>query len=233
MGKPSVTVQLDARAYNQMLRDLSFILGRSVTYRDLIRSETRAVLQTAASRTKAASRATMRKKYRVPKGREKVAGWMARLNGSPISLHWHFKPSRWAKIMAISKRAKLINAVGIEEASRRMIATAGLAKQSWLHLAVALGLFIKVPAYAYEARTLRGGLPFGNTRATQRFDNSAIGYIEVRNSSPPANSKGSGGQRAINSAIRGRITFFNRNMREGAFKTAAGVARAYPGITVR
>lgn len=233
MAKPSVTVSVDARAYNQMLRDLSFILGRSVSYRDLVRSETRSILQTTARRTKSASAKAMRERYRIPKGREKVRGWGAKVDGKTVFLHWKFTAERWARIVNVSRRAKLIDRLGIRETQRRIIATRGLAKQSWLHLAVALNMFINVPGYVYEARTLRGKVPLINARATQQFGEGPIGFIEINNRSPSANNRGSGGRGALNGAIRGRINFFNRNLREGAFRKASDIARAYPGVNVR
>jgi hypothetical protein len=103
----------------------------------------------------------------------------------------------------------------------------GLLKKAWAQLGSDLGLNISVPSYARSATTKRGDYP-GNTSG-RRNGTGAAYYIEGTNARPYARSDRSF---ALQMAMRGRVRFFQQNLKLGVFNNAESIAKAYPGLVI-
>ncbi len=112
----------------------------------------------------------------------------------------------------------------------RILAAKGLAKQSWVRIAAAIGIKVERPAYVDAAVSVTGQT-YNDTSASQSTNSSSV-QILITNSQPTVNVPQVGGERALKRAIAGRISYFQRNANHAVFASVAQIARAYPGLQI-
>jgi hypothetical protein len=211
MAKSSASLNIVASDFTRAMRDMANITGTS--FQDIIRAETKSILQAAAKKTQAAQ---------VKLITARVQGTVARtLNGKTYlmpgsanaSAGWKLPDDIWAAIQTQIKKS----------ITRRKEAR-GLSKKSWMQIAESLGISISVPSYVEKAKTTGGDYP-QNATGTENQIGSAF-FIEITNSRTYSPSV----RDAIRAAMRGRTNFFKKNLRLGFFKKTSDIAAKYPGI---
>ena len=193
--------------FNAMLAELAAI-DPSVEFADVIKSEAASVISTALARTDAADVAKIR-------NRSNDREWTT-FNGKKYrEAVWRLPTPIYQEIQRLRRQF-----VEIKLASR------GLAKKSWYHLAQQIGRQARAPAYVVGA-TYRGReYPVD---ADHKESGSGSDYaLMIINSSPIVGA--AHGRPALEAAMYGRISYFQRNMEHHAFRTVETRARAYPGI---
>jgi hypothetical protein len=125
----------------------------------------------------------------------------------------------WNKIQA-ARKARLAAAIRAR----------GLAKQSWLEIAKALGVTINVPGYVQSA-IASTGQKYSNVSVRLSRSNGRL-QITIENSQPTVNLPQVGGARALQRAIDGRTRFFVQNLGREVFNDMAQIAKKYPGMKV-
>jgi hypothetical protein len=211
MAKSSASLNIVASDFTRAMREMAKITGTS--FQDIIRAETKSILEAAAKKTQAAQ---------VKLITARVQGTVARTyNGKTYlmpgsaytSKGWKLPDAIWA---GIQKQIK--NSIAKRKEAR------GLAKKSWLQVAESLGISINVPAYVEKAKTTGGDYP-QNATGAEKTDGSGF-FIELTNSRTYSASV----RDAIRAAMRGRTNFFKKNLRLGVFKKTSDIAAKYPGI---
>lgn len=200
-------VELVTRDFNRMLAELAAI-DPKVELRDIIFSEATAVIEGALRRTVAA-------KVQRIKDRQASHTWTTFSGKKYHIAEWRLPDQLWNQIQRQRK----------ERLQTRLNAR-GLSKQSWLHVASALGKTIPVPAYVANANYKSQQYPVdGDKREEGASSNFSLTII---NSSPIVQK--AGGQAALLAAMRGRASYFQRNLAHGVFNSIATRAKKYPGI---
>ncbi len=117
---------------------------------------------------------------------------------------------------------------------------AGLSRQSWIHIAQALGIDLKAvrggrDATAAIAKAERatppGGNSYTNGAGMQRF-NKSDSYLVLINKLPWNRSPYLRLDVTLQRALNGRAAYFRRNLAAGVFRSLEATARAYPGIAI-
>jgi hypothetical protein len=218
----AITTEMDSRNLEGAMRQLARLTGRS--FRDVVRGETRSILEIAARRVRSAKVATIRKNveerpfvpieetfYDAPNR----AGVRVTKNGFiRYSTDNRYPDRLWAEMQRRKK-----------ESIRNRVAKRGLARKSMLQVAQALGMRINVPSYVQRANDKGRDYPenvFGSERGTYAY---TIAGTITRTYDRSIFS-------AFRSAIRGRTAFFRKNLRDGVFKNAQMIAQKYPGLKV-
>lgn len=200
-------VEIIARDFNRMLEELANIDTR-VEFRDVILSEATAVIVGALSRTRIASATRIRADHATKE-------WTTFRGKKYHIAVWRLPDSLWREISA-RRREKL----------QTKLNSRGLSKQSWLHIASALGKTIPVPAYVANANYRGRQYPVDGDKIEQ---GSGADYaLTIINSSPIVQA--AGGRAALIASMRGRTAYFQRNMEHRAFRSLADRAKKYPGI---
>lgn len=194
--------------FNRMLAALARIDPR-VDFAEVIKSEAIAVVRTALSRTKAAKVSAIR---RDAENRE-----FTTFGGKRYFLANRYPTPLWR---SIEQRRK--------QSLQTKLASRGLSKKSWLHLANLLGADPSVPAYVRDANYR--GQTYPQDAAKLEQGNGSAYVLTLFNTSPIVQA--AGGRRALLSAMRGRVNYFQRNLQHRAFRTIDTRAKAYPGIFV-
>lgn len=200
-------VELITRNFNRMLEELAAIDPR-VDMRDVIVSEATSVIEGAMRRTKHAEAARIRADFNSKE-------WTT-FNGKKYKIsEWRLPDSLWGEIQA-RRRERL----------QTKLNARGLARQSWVHVAGALGRSIAAPAFVINANYKGRQYPIdGDKREEGSGANFALTII---NSSPIVQS--AGGRGALLAAMAGRIGYFRRNMAHGFYRNMVDRAKKYPGI---
>lgn len=200
-------VELITRDFNRMLEELAAIDPR-IEFRDVIFSEATSVVEGALRRTRAASVAGIRKNH-------ESRTWTT-FNGKKYHIsEWRLPDPLWNEIQH-ARRERL----------QTKLASRGLAKQSWIHVASALSRTITAPAYVVNANYRSHQYPVDGDKQEQ---GSGTDYaLTIINSSPIVQA--AGGQASLLGAMRGRVSYFQRNLEHRAFRSLAERAKKYPGI---
>lgn len=213
MSKRNASIQVFSSDFTRAMRELAQMTG--VSFGEIIRAETKSILEAASRKTAAAQ-----VKLIESRAREKVArthnGKTYLMNGSAHAPRgWRLPDEVWR---AIQDQIK----TGI---SRRKAAR-GLSKKSWLQAAQNLGIEISVPGYVAKATTPTGDYPENATgQEITQGRNFFIQLTNARTYSPSVFD-------AIRAALRGRTNFFKKNLRLGVFQKTSEIARKYPGLKV-
>lgn len=204
--RTQLKVEIVTTEFNRMLRDLAAIDPRA-SFEKVIHAEAAAVLRTALSRTKAAKVASIRRDV---EGKE-----FTTFNGKRYRLANRYPNAVWSRLAAFRKQSL-----------QTKLASRGLSKASWFYASKLLSETQIVPAYVRNANYKGRHYP---ENASKRETGTGTAYtLTITNSSPIVQL--AGGQRALLSAMRGRVRYFERNLQAQAFRTLATRARAYPGI---
>jgi hypothetical protein len=249
-----IKASADVSKATEALWALQKATGRPID--EIIRSEMTAVLQLVTDRTRASSLKNLKKaalhraskwlRGRTPAGAKvtinvkKSPGraWYIDTDGQKKKMMndgiYRWSDETFADYLQAdfsdhtTLREKAIAQGLVRKELARLQARRGLAKQSWLFIAEAMGLSIKVPNYVRNARVegvdLRANVSAQVTKSPTRI------VYEGRNSSPVANSIGARGKAAISSALRGRTKLI-RDAIAGKVGHAADAVRRKYGLS--
>ena len=202
MAKTS-SINVVASDFSRAMRDLSRITG--VSFAEIIRAETKSILEAAAKKTAAAQ-----VKLIEANAKDKP---VRSLNGKRYYMKNRYPDSLWAALQ-----------LQIKNSIKRRKDSRGLSKKSWVQVAEKLGISISTPNYVAKATTKGGDYP-ENAQGAEMHQGNAF-HIEITNSrtySPTVRD-------AIRAAMRGRTNFFKKNLRLGVFQKTSEIAARYPGL---
>jgi hypothetical protein len=219
---------VDTRRLNAMLRELAQATGRTMP--EIVDQEVARVLETTLARTRVGKSAAQVKEEIANDPRAWRTYDGIRYNVKPFALATRSGKARsrpgtgirypaaiWSRIKANIDRS---NAVRLAYAK----GARGLGKRQWLELARMLGLQVKAPAYVASAKPDRA------PKSAMRIGGGGrLGRYAVQLSAGYRNNPYVGARGALESAMRGRVAFFRRNLREGVFRTAKRTAEKYGG----
>ena len=223
----STSIKVDTRAFIQMTRELAARAG--VPDEDAMVAEVGKVLEGAIRNTEQGSKA-------------KIASFFknAEYTAQPASL---YSPSSGRSGVVISGGGKVTynlsyrypNALWAAITDRRnksffaKVAAIGLSKKSWYELGRRLGLTLKGGRFVKAIAST--GKQYPENTATKIERQKSKLQITIYNSQPTVNR--TGGERALQAAVDGRVKYFLGQMALGTFNKAATIAKQYPGITIR
>ena len=208
--------------FDNMLNEMARI-DPAVEFSTIVRQMAIRVIQGAANRTHTATIESIERNENarfITKEWTTIEGKKYLIKGTGSQGHTNRYPDwLWNGILALRKQ-------DLEKRIARKSAERGLAKQSWLQLAISLGGTIDVPGYVrdanYKGRQYPGDVSWQQDSANGRYG------LTIINSSPIA--KYAGGLGALLGAMQGEIGYFNQNMAHGFYQTLASRAAKYPGI---
>jgi hypothetical protein len=199
---------VDTRKFNALVRDLARNTGRTIP--QIIESETKAILERALALTKSAKSGKIR-------ADTNTSEWITLPNKKRAKRAWRLSAKDWAHVQK-RNREKLA----------KLLAARGLSKKQILGVGDQLGMRLSgVPDYVRRAvSTDKDHRNAVNSKATRK--RSPFTYaVQFIIKYPLAFFKEVGLASAVNRAIAGRVKFFQRNVKEGVFKSQAAIARAY------
>jgi hypothetical protein len=199
----TASIQVVASDFTRAMREMSRISG--ISFADVIRAETKSILEAAAKKTTAAQVQLIEKNVRSRPVRT--------LNGKSYFMENRYPDTIWAALQA-----------QIKKSIQRRKTARGLSKKAWVQAAEKLGIELSVPGYVSKA-TGRGGDYPENAQAAER-QNGPDFFIEITNSRTYSRSTVD----AIRAALRGRTNFFKKTLRLGVFKKTSDIAAKYPGL---
>ncbi len=214
--------------FNAICRQISNLSGAS--YEQVVKAEVGKVLEAAIKFTPALKIGKIRARFANAEYSQQPPGLYspktARSGDIKLSKNGsikYFLGNRYPNALwrAIQKRRK--------DRLASIIGARGLAQQSWLKIAVALGIKIDHPAYVDKA-IASTGKNYIDTSA-KKFANAEVCRILVENAQPTVNAIGGG--RALQRALAGRVKFFEQNVAHAVFSDISKIARAYPGLAVK
>ena len=242
-----IKTTIDDREAQRYIRELARVTGAPIE--EVVRAEAKSILSTAMKRTPIATakgvRESARRRYNTfgqdgkygskSRNNPKISNgrnvWYLRrsekdgqLKKFKINGEYHFNKKIFKEYKALDAiRRKRMSAEVKERAARR-----GLPKQTFLHLAELIGKPFKVPSYVSGARV--NGKILRHLSSVSITDKGSIFSMEFTSRSKAAQVFG--GEKALISALKGRVKFFQQNMERGVFKTAKATAAKYRGIKV-
>jgi len=211
MAKKTTSINVVTSEFSRAMQEMSRITGFS--FADIIRAETKSILESAAKKTAAAQ---------VKLIEARVKGTVARtIKGKtyllPGSVHaskgWRVSDRVWASLQ-----------LQIKNSIKRRKDARGLSKKGWVQIAEKLGIELSVPKYVAKATTPKGDYP-ENAQAAEKQTGPQF-FIEITNSRTYSPSV----RDAIRAAMRGRTRFFQNNLKRGVFEKTSEIAAKYPGL---
>lgn len=209
-----VRLNVKVDQFNAAMRGMQSALSRTVTMQQIIDFEVGRVLDATLKKMKAATKASIVlsidrrgpwRTYDLGRGKKKYF------------LENRYPDPLWAKIQE-----------RLSASLSRKLAARGLAKQSVLALADAMGVKIQAPAYVQSAKT------DGHSTATNAIVKRSSGpgkyTLYIEDNYPLL--QWADGQRAFFAALAGRIKYIQRNLQLGVFKDLEQVAKRFPGLIV-
>ena len=211
MSKNGLTI--DTSNFNRAMREMARLSG--VKFEDVLKAEIGSVLSATITNTKKATPATIRKS---------LGDWIVlKDSGGKVTrydLRRRWSDDMWQHIIS-SRDRRLVELI------RRI----GTAKKSWFLLANQMGVVLpKAPPGYVTKSTVNGKELAEEVRHTRKVSMSNVGFL-IENFTKAA-IRGAG-RAALFKAINGRTGYFHRNVKKGAFKKVATIAKAYPGMKVR
>lgn len=185
------------------MRDLSRVTG--VSFAEIIRSETKSILEAAVKKTAAAQ----------------VKLIEANANAKPVRTlngKRYFMKNRYPDTIWKALQLQIKNSIKRRKDAR------GLSKKLWVQIAEKLGIEISVPNYVAKATSKGGDYP-ENAQGFEKQEGNAF-YIQITNSRTYSPSV----RDALRAAMRGRTNFFKKNLRLGVFQKTSEIAARYPGL---
>ena len=201
----TASINIVASDFSRAMREMSKITG--VSFADIIRTETKSILEAAAKKTAAAQvkliEANVRSREWRPIGSKKY------------KMSWRHPDRIWTQLQQ-----------QIKDSIKRRKEARGLLKKSWMQIAQKLGMEISVPNYVAKATTPSGDHP-GDAQGSEKQGGNSF-HIEITNARTYSPSVVD----AIRAAMRGRTNFFKKNLRLGVFQKTSELAAKYPGLKV-
>ena len=245
-------VEMDRRGFSRAVKDIARFSGVEVSH--VVKSEAQAILKKAMSRTKVASveQVDIASRKRTVRAWNKTASdtvsvnsgtrgaapfgrvWVkSRQNPSKFRYAgkldesgawepsgWHFTDEDWSDVEEI--KTGLPKDLKLKRKEYR--ARRGLARQSWLQAMQDLGVAI---GGGQAAKAKVNGREIRNGRGYDTKDAKSY-TVTIENGLPYG--KKIKLDRILLYAIRGRINYYNQNMRKGVFTSLEQIKRKYPGI---
>lgn len=213
--------QLDAERFRRLV--LTLAKHANVSPEAVIEAEAAKILEGALRFTRVAKASSIRNRL--------IQRFESRkfltLDGKRYSLENRYPDEVWSRVEdALTEEYN-----ALEERIKERLKRRGIAKQSWWLLARKLGMDIKAPAFVKKAQV--NGVDLSSNVRFGRQGSGRRSVLTLVNSSPPATSKGGKGHDALRKAFRGRLKFFERNVKEGVFDKVKTLSAAYPGITIK
>lgn len=202
MAKTS-SINVVASDFSRAMRDLSRVTG--VSFAEIIRSETKSILEAAVKKTAAAQ----------------VKLIEANANAKPVRTlngKRYFMKNRYPDTIWKALQLQIKNSIKRRKDAR------GLSKKLWVQIAEKLGIEISVPNYVAKATSKGGDYP-ENAQGFEKQEGNAF-YIQITNSRTYSPSV----RDALRAAMRGRTNFFKKNLRLGVFQKTSEIAARYPGL---
>jgi hypothetical protein len=257
------SLKLDTLAMDRTFRDLAAF--SPVELKPTLRAEAGSILKTCAARTKVAKperaeidarRQALRKGDATTFNLERMSVTIGMRNASAYGNVWrltgdakrlgvqqvytagftrmnrHFGDAAWRDAQAVV--ARFLRA--LKTARPAVKGAAGLARQSWIHIADDLGIRLEnVPGGNLSSRALAkaraaiasNGRRYKSGQASEEGANKNF-LIRLTNTLPYGRKITL--DRILVGAINGRIKFFQRNVALGVFKSLDKTLKAYPGI---
>lgn len=203
MAKKTASIQVVTSDFSRAMREMSRITGFS--FADIIRAETKSILEAASKKTVAAQVKLIEANVRDKPVRS--------LNGKRYFMKNRYPDALWAALQ-----------LQIKNSIKRRKEARGLSKKAWVQIAEKLGIELTVPGYVAKATTPKGDYPENAQGAEKQQGNSF--HIEITNSRTYSPSV----LDAIRAAMRGRTRFFQNNLQRGVFQKTSEIAAKYPGL---
>ncbi len=218
MGK-EFQVELETEGFQRMLDDMDRHI-KGVSYDDILRAEVGSVLSKAASLTKKAKEGLIEQHIRDNAPPANKKGWYKPDGQNARRREWRLKSSEW------SAYKKYHNA-RIKEARAR----AGLAAQAWVQIGEQLKIAVKAAKGVQRAKVDGQKIKHEGTSGTRSEKGQhSISYTLRYGNPVGAHAKTT---RALRRAMKGRESFYRRNLKEGVFASARSIAKKYPGIIAK
>jgi len=214
---------IDTTNFNSAIREMTRLTGGK--FEDIVKSEVGSVLSQTITNTPKATKKSIEKSFvkwiRLRHGAPAKRPQSSLSKGTAYLVMKHRYPDDvWNFIMSSADEQK-------KELARRI----GTAKKSWLLLAQRMGITLPKTPPAYVAKALvKGKSLTDQVSHTREVSGSKVGFT-IDNFTRSA-VRG-GGRAALLKAINGRTGYFHRNLRSGAFKKVATMAKKYPGFKIR
>ena len=199
----TASINVVASDFTRAMREMAQISGLS--FADIIRAETKSILESAAKKTKAAQVKLIKANAEARPVRS--------LNGKRYYMQHRYPDALWASLQ-----------IQIKNSIKRRKDARGLSKKSWVQIAEKLGIEISVPNYVAKATTKGGDYP-ENAQGSEKQEGNAF-HIQITNSRTYSPSVVD----SLRAAMRGRTNFFKKNLRLGVFKKTSEIAAKYPGL---
>jgi hypothetical protein len=203
MAKKSQSINVVTSDFSRAMREMSRITGFS--FADIIRAETKSILEAAAKKTAAAQ-----VKLIEQNAKERPFRWL----GNKL----YYMENRYPDALWAALQLQIKNSIKASKAAR------GLAKKSWMQIAEKLGIEISIPNYVAKATTKGGDYP-ANAKGSEKQEGNAF-HIEISNYRTYTTTVAD----ALRAAMRGRTNFFKKNLRLGVFQKTSELAAKYPGL---
>lgn len=222
----STTVKVDTRAFVQMTRELAAKAG--VPDEVAMVAEVGKVLEGAIRNTKQGSKAKIASRFKNATFSAQPAGMYSPKSGRsgvnvtqngfiPYFLRNRYPDSLWA---AMSERRN--------KSFFAKIGAIGLSKKSWYEIGRRLGLTLKGGNFVKAIAST--GKQYPENTATKIEKQKSKLQISIYNSQPTVNR--TGGERALQAAVDGRVKKFLYSIANNTFENAAKIAKQYPGIRI-
>lgn len=220
-----MTGEVDTTDFNAMCANLSEIL--KAPPEKVLREEVGRVLSKTIENTDAADADKIRQhSQNAAASLQSASLYTPKLGGRRhlkkgrvlYNLSWRYPNQLWSAIQV--KRA--------EDLARRLKAR-GLAKRSWLRIGQLLSVPVDAPAFVKKAVAMTGKIYPEDERATIARTDGGITFT-IENAQPTVNAIN--GDRALQRAIDGRVSFFVTNVSKGVFDSLESAAKKYPGVKV-
>lgn len=199
----SAKLEFDTTNLNAALSGLATITGK--TFEEVVRNEAQAILTKAMQKTPAASIESITKRA--------MNKQFWNIDGKT----YYYKNAKQASAIEAARKKSI----------KRRKAARGLAKKGWVQAAQRLGLPIKkIPGYVAKAGSRGGQKDYPEDVTLTAIGEKQVFELEIKNKRTYA--KGTIG--ALQSAIYGRIKYFDINCSKVLQNKTVEFAQKYPGL---
>jgi hypothetical protein len=243
-GPGSAGVSLDSRQFEQVLRHLTDLTGKSLS--KVVKAEAASILGKALQKTGVSTASRVKARYTyTERGQNKKTIPFVRLNGRKRRVRSIKRKGKWVQRKngrvwdpdLLNPEWKQLQAE-LKRLHLRARGRKGLAKATWLRIAKGAklpALKPKPPAYVLKALgTFTQRLKAKTQGREMIMGGKKVYFIQVRNYSTtamaPKSKKGPGGYGEFKKAMRGRVDHFNYSLAKGTFDSVGKIAKKYPGI---
>lgn len=146
-----------------------------------------------------------------------------RLKGNKLlyNLGYRFPDKLWAGIESARKRSLQLK-----------LRARGLAKRSMWKIARMLGLQVRAPGFVTKAEPSDGKNHDAENLSVVKSTSGSRYGIAFENAQPTVNVPGLNVLGILQSAINGRVKYFQTNVKKKVFDSTAAIAKRYPGVKV-